>query len=206
MTSKQETANNIVRDYGRTFAEELGADVQKNTPSPLFRLLCFSLLASARISHEIAMQAAKALAEEGWTTPKHMQDSTWRQRTDVLNHSGYARYDESTSRMLADTVELLMEEYGGDLRKLREAAGGDLGELRRRLKECKGIGDTGADLFLREVQIAWDEVYPFVDDKAAVEAERSGLPKTAKALARYADGRKAYVRLVDGLLRKSYDH
>lgn len=206
MTSKREIAAHILRNYGRTFAEELGVDVRKNTPSPLFRLLCFSLLASARISHEIAMQAAKALAEEGWTTPKHMQDSTWRQRTDVLNHSGYARYDESTSRMLADTVELLMDEYGGDLRNLREAAGGDLRELRRRLKECKGIGDTGADLFLREVQVAWDEVYPFLDDKAAEEAERSGLPKTAKALTRYADGRRSYVRLVDGLVRKSYDH
>lgn len=51
-----------------------------------------------------------------------MAEATWRQRTDVLNRAGYARYDESTSRMLGDTAQLLLDRYRGDLRKLREEA------------------------------------------------------------------------------------
>lgn len=206
MTTQREKAEHIVDEYGRTFAEELGVEVERNTPSPLFRLLCFCLLASARISHETAMKAAKALAEEGWTTADNMKNTTWRKRTNVLNRAGYARYDESTSRMLADTVELLIDRYDGDLRKLREAADGDTAELRKLLKECKGIGNVGADLFLREVQLAWDEVYPFIDRKAAKLADRHGLPVEGKALAKHVDGPKSYVRLLDGLVREGYEH
>lgn len=88
--------------HGRTYAEELGIDVTANTPAPLFRLLCFSLLAAARISADIAVSAARALADAGLNTVDSMVASTWRQRTDILNASGYARYDESTSRTLGD--------------------------------------------------------------------------------------------------------
>jgi hypothetical protein len=205
MASQRDKAKRVIEEYGRTFADELGVRVEQNTPSPLFRLFCFALLASARISHDIAMRAAKALAEQGWTTAAKLQDTTWAQRTKVLNRSGYARYDESTSRMFGDSADLLMEEYSGDLRKLRSAADGDLDDMRRRLKAFKGIGDSGADLFLREVQLAWDEVYPFVDARGAKLAKQFGFPDDARALARLVDGRKACVRLIDGLVRIGYE-
>ncbi len=205
MASQRDKAARIVEEYGRTFADELGTRVERNTPSPLFRVFCFSLLASARISHDIAMNAARALAEQGWTTAAKLRDTTWAQRTRVLNRSGYARYDERTSRMFGETAELLMAEYRGDLRNLRAAAGGDLDEMRRRLKAFKGIGDSGADLFLREVQVAWDEVHPFLDDRSAKLSKKVGLPDDARALARLADGRKTYVRLIDGLVRIGYE-
>jgi thermostable 8-oxoguanine DNA glycosylase len=205
MSSHRETIDRILERHGRTFAEELGIDVARNKPSPLFRLLCFCLLASARISNEIALDAARALAKKGWTTARNMQKSTWRQRTDVLNRAGYARYDESTSRMLGETVELLMHDYRGDLRRLRDEAGGDVGELRRLLKRFKGIGDTGADMFLREVQVAWPEAYPFMDRKSKRMAERLGLSRDASRLARQVKGKPTFVRLVDGLVRSSFD-
>ncbi|MGH3666501.1 MAG: hypothetical protein ACRDU8_10525, partial [Egibacteraceae bacterium] len=53
--------------HGRTYAAEVGANLRNATPSPLFRLLCASLLFSARISTHIAVAAAKALADQGWT-------------------------------------------------------------------------------------------------------------------------------------------
>lgn len=205
MASQRDKAQRVVEEYGRTFADELGVRVEQDTPSPLFRLFCFALLASARISHDIAMKAAKALAEQGWTTAAKLRDTTWAQRTKVLNRSGYARYDERTSRMFGDTADLLMEEYRGDLRNLRSAAGGNLNEMRRRLKAFKGIGDSGADLFLREVQVPWEEVYPFVDSRGAQLAKKFGLPDDARALARLVDGRKEFVRLVDGLVRIGYE-
>jgi hypothetical protein len=144
--------------HGRTFGEELGVDVASGTPSPLFRLLCASLLMSARISAGIATAAARALADSGWTTAERLAESSWEDRARVLNQAGYARYDERTSTMLGETATLVLDRYGGDLRRLREDAGCDPAEERRRVKECKGIGDVGADIFFREVQAAWPEV------------------------------------------------
>ena len=190
----------LLERHGRTYAEELGIDVTANTPAPLFRLLCFSLLAAARISTDIAVAAAAALSDAGLNTVDKMAASTWRRRTDILNAAGYARYDESTSRTLGATAELLADRYGGDLRELRAQAGGDLDELRRRIIECKGIGDVGADIFLREVQAAWDEVYPFVDDRTLRVARRLGLDDDPAALAA-AVSRRDFPRLVAALVR-----
>jgi hypothetical protein len=39
-------------------------------------------------------------------------------------------------------------------------------------EEFKGIGDAGADIFCREVQIVWDELYPFADRKALATASK----------------------------------
>lgn len=199
--SKQEIVHRLLASHGRTFANELGIRLQSNTPSPLFRLLCFSLLSSARIGAGIALGAARALADAGWTTARKMHDSTWRQRTNVLNRSGYARYDERTSTMLGDTAAHIVEEYGGDLRKLRDRAERQPDRERQLLKEFKGIGDTGADVFFREVQLVWDELYPFAD-RAVLEAARQlqlgGDPQT---LTRLVGSRREFVRLVAALMR-----
>lgn len=205
MSNNRETIDTLLARFGKTFTEELGVNVGRNKPSPLFRLLCFCLLASARINHRIALEAARALTSAGWTTARNMQASSWRQRTDVLNGAGYARYDESTSRMLGDMAERLMSEYRGDLRRLRDQADGDIAELRRLLKRFKGIGDAGADMFLREVQLAWPEVYPFMDARSAKIAGELDLPADAGRLARHVRGRSQFVRLVDALVRASFD-
>ena len=40
----------------------------------------------------------------------------------------------------------------------------------------EGVGDVGADIFLREVQVAWTEVAPFADERALGAARDLGLP------------------------------
>lgn len=175
----------LLRRHGTTFADELGINVSRNTPSPLFRLLCMALLLSARIRGNIAMDAARALAKEGLTTPQKMADASWERRTSILNRSGYARYDESTSRMLGDTATMILDRYGGDLRALRDAADRDPSRERKLLKEFKGIGDAGADIFFREVQGAWTEVAPFVDRRALSGARKLGLGDDAESVARH---------------------
>ncbi|MEX1081793.1 MAG: hypothetical protein WD382_07720 [Halofilum sp. (in: g-proteobacteria)] len=201
MDAHDETIVRTLLDrHGRSFAAELGVDPTQNTPAPLFRLLCFALLASTRIGSKIAMRAAHALADQGWTSAEKMAASTWRERTDTLNQSGYARYDESTSRMLGDTAALLLEEYGGDLRRLRERSARDPAAERRLLKQCKGVGDVGASIFFREVQAAWDEWYPYADKLALRAAERLGLGADAQALARLVP-REDYTRLIAALVR-----
>jgi hypothetical protein len=89
---------------------------------------------------------------------------------------GHARYDEKTSRFLADTSTLLLEKYGGDLRELRETAKRDPTRKRELLRECKGIGNVGVDIFFREAQVIWDELYPFADQRALRAARKLGLP------------------------------
>jgi hypothetical protein len=176
----------VLRDRdGRTFAREAGIDLE-DTPSPLFRLLCVSLLVSARISADIALDAARALADAGWTTAEKMASATWEDRTRVLNESGYARYDESTSRMLGDTAQLIVDRWHGDLRELREEAGRDPARIHALVQEAKGIGGVGADVFCREVQHVWPELRPFADDRVLGPAERLGLGDSAAALAEVA--------------------
>ena len=198
--SRKVIARTLLDLHGRTYAEELGIRVERNTPSQLFGLLVASLLFSARISADLAVRAAKALTEHGWTTPRKMAGATWAQRTRVLNRAGYARYDESTSRMLGDTSRLLLERYGGDLRDLREEAGRDPRRERELLKEFKGIGEVGVDIFFREAQVAWPELAPFADRRALQAAKRLGLPADARALQRLV-GRRDLPRLVAALVR-----
>lgn len=190
----------LLRRHGTTFADELGIDVARNTPSPLFRLLCMALLLSARIGGNIAMDAARALAKEGLTTPQKMADASWERRTRILNRSGYARYDESTSRMLGDTSNMILDRYGGDLRALREAAERDPSRERKLLKEFKGIGDAGADIFLREIQGTWTEVGPFADRRALSAASKLGLGDDSQAVARHV-GASDLPKLVAALVR-----
>jgi endonuclease III len=198
--SKKAVAEKVLEKYGRTFSDQLGIYIEENTPSPLFRLLVFAILSSTRIRYEAAVEAAEALSKEGWNTPEKMAEATWRQRTDVLNESGYARYDESTSRMLEDTANILLEEYKGDLRNLREEAGRDPAQERKLLKKFKGLGDVGVDIFFREAQTAWDELMPFADDRALKAAKKLGLGDSISDLKNRVD-KKDFTRFIAGLVR-----
>ena len=154
--SREELTRAVLERYPRTYGEELGIR-SLDGPSALFKLLVLALLMSARIRASVALDAARALFDQHWTTAAAMADATWRARTRALNHAGYARYDERTSTMLGDISALLLDRYRGDLRRLREDAGRDPAVERRLLKQCKGIGDVGVDIFFREAQRAWRE-------------------------------------------------
>ncbi|WP_328584246.1 endonuclease [Streptomyces sp. NBC_00370] len=182
----REAVRDLLKTHGRTYADE--ADIRlKDTPQPLYRLLVLANLLSARIRSDIALATARALAEAGLRGPRQMAKATWQQRVDALGRGGYRRYDERTSTQLGEGAERLIEDYGGDLRRLRKAADGDIDELRGGLLRTPGLGPVGADIFLREVQGVWPEVAPYLDSKAQEGARRAGLPEDPKALARLAD-------------------
>jgi hypothetical protein len=204
MASKKDTARALLERHGRTFADELGIDVAKNTPSPLYRLLCAATLMSARIGSPIAVVAARNLAKRGWRSPRKLAESTWEQRVKALNEAGYTRYQERTATMLGDLTEHLLERYGGDLRRLREAAEREPKAERRLLKEFKGLGDVGVDIFFREAQVAWEELFPFADRRALDAAGRLKLPKDPGKLADLV-GAADYARLVAALVRVELD-
>lgn len=189
----------LLTRHGRTFADEMGIDLD-DAPTELFQLLVGALLMSARIDSGIALSAARALFDHDLTTPQRMAEASWQERVDALGEGNYVRYDESTASYLGDTAELLLERYDGDLRRVRAAADGDLGHLRSLLKDCKGIGDVGASIFLREVQSVWGEVYPFADDAALDPARRLGLADSERELAGLVP-RGEFPRLVSALVR-----
>ena len=197
--SRRSIARAALRTHPKSHAERLHVNVGRNTPAPLYQWLVCSLLFSARIGADQAERAAAALFNQGWRTPRKMADTTWKQRVVVLNKNGYARYDESTSRYLADATGMLLDAYGGDLRKLRAAADRDPDQERELLKQFKGIGDVGADIFFREAQLAWDELYPFADKRALKAAAKLDLGDSAADLAKLVRKREL-PRLLSALI------
>lgn len=197
---KHKVVRVLLQMHGRTFADELGINLKRAGPSALFRWFCAALLFSARISGEIATNAAKALARRGWTTPQKMATARWNTRARTLNNAGYARYDERTSTMLGQSAQLLLDRYSGDLRRLRQAAQRDPARERELLKEFKGIGDVGVDIFFREMQVAWPELAPFADKRALTAARKLRLGSDAEALSRLVKPREL-PRLLAALVR-----
>lgn len=199
-----ETAENravvdaLLKRHGQTYAEEAGIAL-RDTPSPLYRLLVLSMLLSARIRAGIAVASARALSEAGMRDPRKMADATWQQRVDALGEGGYRRYDERTATMLGQGAELLLREYGGDVRKMHED-----GDPKKRLADVPGIGPTGVDIFLREAQQVWPEYGPYFDTKARQGAERLGLPRSPEKLDALVAHRDR-ARLAAGLVRAALD-
>ncbi|WP_129843325.1 endonuclease [Streptomyces sp. RFCAC02] len=185
---------------GRTYADETGIRL-RNAPGSLYQLLVLSHLLSARIRADVAMAAARALFDAGMRDPRHMRGASWQDRVDALGAGHYRRYDERTATQLGDEAGLLLERYGGDLRRLR--GDGD-GKAAGRLTEFRGIGPAGADIFLREAQAVWPEYAPYIDRKAGDGAERVGLPPSPGALGGLV-AREDLARLSAGLVRVALD-
>ncbi|MET9281966.1 endonuclease [Streptomyces anthocyanicus] len=200
---QRRTVRELVDAHGQTYAEEAGIRL-KDTPQPLYRLLVLAHLLSARISASIAVAAARALSEAGLRDPRRMAGATWQQRVDALGRGGYRRYDERTATQLGEAAELLIERWGGDLRRLRDEADGDVSELRRLLQEFPGMGPTGADIFLREAQLVWPETGPLLDRKALRGAERLDLPGDRDRLLALA-GKTEPAVLAAALVRAAVD-
>lgn len=198
--SKQNIVHVLVKDHGRLFSQEIGISLQTETPSSLFQWLTASILFSARIGSDIAIEAAKSLNTRGWKTAQQLAQSTWKQRVQALHKARYTRYQEKTATMLGDTATMLIEQYGGDLRKLRKAARRQPDEERRLLKQCKGLGNTGVDIFFREMQVSWKELAPFADKRALSTASTLKLGRQVKDLAKLTTD-KNFPRLIAALVR-----
>ncbi|MDN5851587.1 MAG: endonuclease [Actinomycetia bacterium] len=197
--SHDRVARVVVDRYGTTFAAEAGITL-RDKPSPLWRLLVLTSLLAARIDAEIAVRSARELSRAGWRTPHRMLSSTWQQRVDALGRGGYRRYDERTSSQLAELAESVHEDWRDDLRRLHHAGGDDPERLAHLLQGFKGIGPTGAAIFIREVQVVWHGLIPYVDAITANGARRLGLPGEADPL-RALVGDDEFGRLVAGCVR-----
>ena len=187
---------------GTTYAEEAGVHL-KDTPMPLFQLLTLCMLASKPIDATIATQAARELFKAGLRTPKSVLAADRATMIEAFGRASYARYDESSADRLTDIATALRDDYGGDLRELAAAGHQDVNTVTSLLKRFKGIGDTGADIFLREVQDVWTWVRPHFDQRATAAARDIGLPADPAALSALAPRKAA--KLAAALVRVSLD-
>ncbi|MER6628602.1 endonuclease [Streptomyces sp. NPDC000987] len=203
MSTQRDVVRELVRAHGTTLAEEAGITL-RDTPQPLYRLLVLAVLLSARIRASVAVATARELHRAGLRDPRRMAAADWQERVDALGRGGYRRYDERTATQLGDGAELLIERWGGDLRRMRAEAHGEAAGLRRLLQEVPGMGPTGADIFLREVQDVWPETAPYLDRKALAGAERLGLPADPDRLVELAGDVRPAV-LAAGLVRAALD-
>lgn len=85
--------------------------------------------------------------------------------------------------------------------------------FRNHLKECKGLGDVGADIFFREAQLLFDDLFPFMDKKAIQCAHRLGIVENdlpihgvpSRCAALVQNDKEKFVRLVASLVRVELD-
>ena len=199
--SSQSVVEELLKEYGTTYAEAAVIKLA-DKPQPLFQLLVLTMLSSTRISADVAVAAAQELFKAGWRTPERMREATWQQRVDALGRGGYRRYDESTSTKLEQLSQQMIDEYGGDLRRIRPSGPNAADDLAKVIASFPRIGPTGAKIFCREVQDIWPAVAPYFDDRAFKAADRLGLPTDPRELAELAPNRKV-ATLAAALVRAS---
>jgi endonuclease III len=195
----KQVVRRLLRAAGTTYADEAGIRL-KDQPMPLFQLLTLCMLASKPIDAAIAVQAARELFDAGVRTPQAVLEADRADMISAFGRAHYVRYDESSATRLTDIATAVRDDYGGDLRKI---ATQDVPGTVRLLKQFKGIGDTGADIFVREVQDVWTWARPYFDQRALTAARQLGLPTDPEELGSLAT--RSNAKLAAALVRVSLD-
>jgi len=172
--ARKQVTRNLLKHAGTTYADEAGIRL-KDQPMPLFQLLTLCMLASKPIDATIAMRAARELFIAGMRTPPAVLSAKRADMISAFGRAHYVRYDESSATRLADIAAAVRDDYDTDLRELATRSDHDVTAAARLLKRFNGIGDTGADIFLREVQDVWTWARPYFDKRAVAAARELGL-------------------------------
>jgi endonuclease III len=204
---QKQIARAVLEREGRGFAEEIGLG-RTNNPASLFGLLVAAVLVAPRGEAAGPARAAHEVTNR-WHTPSDLADADEQDVAKELGAAveGFDRDDDRDDSASGDAGTLIAlaaavrDTWGGDLRRLREEARQDPGRERGLLTGLPGVDDAVADVFLREVQVLWDEVSPFADDRALRAASALGLGESADDLARYGGGAEKVGRLAGALAR-----
>jgi endonuclease III len=202
MDTSEQRVRRLLKVAGTTYAAEAGIRID-DKPMPLFQLLVLCMLASKPIDATIAMSAARELFKAGLRTPKTVLAADRRTMIQAFGRAHYVRYDESSATRLTDIAGVVRDEFSGDLREVARRSNQDTDKAARILKEFKGIGDTGADIYLREVQDVWTWVRPHFDARATAAAKVLRLPTDPVKLSALAP--RSNAQLAAALVRVSLD-
>lgn len=155
----------------QSYSDELGLDLTK--PEDRFKWFLASVLFAKRISAETAKETYLYFEQEELTSPDAILQAGWDRLVEVLDSGGYTRYDFSTATNLLGIAKTLKEKYG-DLERLH-AESSSPRDLENRLREFKGVGPVGVNIFLRELRGIWEKAKPKPSAMAVVTAQKIGL-------------------------------
>jgi endonuclease III len=155
----------------QNYSDELGLNLTK--PEDRFKWFLASILFAKRISAETAKETYLYFEQEELTSLDAILQAGWNRLVKVLDSGGYTRYDFSTATNLLGIAKKLKEKYGS-LEKLNaESSSPD--DLENRLREFKGVGPIGVNIFLRELRGIWEKAKPTPSAIAVGTAQRIGL-------------------------------
>lgn len=188
---------------GQTYCEELGIDLSAGSNAVFQWLACSSMFGS-RLSEVVTMRAARGLLESKLASPQAISDAPLEEEVEALHSQGNVQRAPSMSHYLNQTAKVVLDKYKGDLDNLRKEAKHDPAKVREAVKAFKGFGEVAVNIFFREAQEAWEELFPFADDRTLKLAAEHGLPDDSAKLAELVDNdRHKYVRLLAALIRSN---
>jgi endonuclease III len=159
----------VSRVPGR-FSSEFGLSLESRRPRDLFLWFLAAILYGARISGLIVAKTHAEFVRRGLTKPEIIVQSGWDRLVEALDAGGYVRYDFKTATKLLEVMSQLIDQYGGNLEALHDAAT-DARDLETRLKALgKGVGDVTVQIFLRELRGIWTKARPVLSPLAVLAA------------------------------------
>ena len=173
MTGKPASPAELVRSHGGRYTAELGIELARDG-GERFKWFLAAVLYGTRISEPVASRTWREFAAHDVLTPQRMIDTGWDGLVAILDAGGYTRYDFKTATKLLAVCATLLRDYAGNLDALHAAASGPR-DLEARLKALgKGIGDTTAAIFLRELRGIWSKAEPLLSPLALSAAQALG--------------------------------
>ncbi len=183
------------------YAEDLGIDLASGRDSDYFRWFLASLLFGGRIGETIARRTYQSFCRHGLTTPRQIIAAGWDFLVNpVMREGGYVRYDGRKSEQILRDCRTLLDQYGGRLSRLRDAAR-DPADLEARLNAFYGVGPVTANIFLRELRPFWPKADPAPLPSVLALARQLGI-----ALGRRHRKTLAFARIEAGLIRLAHRH
>ncbi|EAU31978.1 conserved hypothetical protein [Aspergillus terreus NIH2624] len=191
-----------VKQFGRAPLD--GTQVAKEpltaSAETLLAMVIDAMLKSRPISHDLSQRAVNRVIDEGYHDIHKLENTSWEERTQVLKDGGYNRYREQGATNLGQLAEFINEKYDGDLNNLWEEAHHDRERTRELVREIKGLGDLGVDLFFNNVQSVWTPIAPFLDGRSLETADQVGLGTDIDAIyAELEEDAMMMSRLANGL-------
>ncbi|MDH4234223.1 MAG: hypothetical protein OEV15_03700 [Gallionella sp.] len=198
------TPAELVHSSGGRYAAALGIDLAATDSGERFKWFLAAMLYGARISEPLATRTWQEFAAHGILSPQHVLDTGWEGLVAILDSGGYVRYDFKTATKLLAVCTALLRDYAGDLDTLHDAAA-DARDLEARLKALgKGIGDTTAAIFLRELRGIWSKAAPPLSPLAIAGAQALGYLRHGGQAGGAALSRLQRVWAIDGQAEDSF--
>lgn len=111
----EDQVKTVIGDYGTAplagtpIAEELPLS---ESPETVLAMVIDAMVKSRPISHDLAQKTTDRLLKEGYHDIDTLANSTWEERTKVLQEGGYNRYREQCATNLGGLAELVQDKYG----------------------------------------------------------------------------------------------